>query len=103
MDIHRDMASNSLPDGTSYDGDWIDGRARRHGNVERLADGSRYDGEFADGVRSGTGSVPERCGPLSRRVGRTTCHKVTGRFEYLDGASYDGEWFGGRRNGFGIV
>ena len=65
------------PDGSTYDGEWFEGRMHGNGTYTSL-DGKKYDGEWFEGKRHGKGI-----------------------FTWPDDSTYDGEWFEGRMHGNG--
>jgi TPR repeat protein len=110
------------PDGSEYDGEWLQGRPHgfgiateadgaryagdwhhgdRHGEGElTLSDGSRYEGAFAQGKRSGTGTLESAQGFYDGQWHLDMPHGE-GVFVAVDGGRYQGEWRNGRQHGYG--
>ncbi len=71
--------SHIYPDGSSYEGEWQNGKRHGHGTWIK-PDGTKYAGEWAN-------DLPEGLGLL----------------KHADGAMFHGEWKAGKRNGRGML
>ena len=89
-----------FPDGSVYEGSWLD--YKKHGSgTNHYAAGGSYTGEFANGLRHGTGSYIYPDGDiyigdfnLGNREGR-------GKYIFMGGGHYEGEWLADQMHGLG--
>ena len=76
---HLERHQKSWPDGSRYDGEWLQGKPHGQG-MFTYADGSQYWGRFHMGKRQGEGMM-----------------------KYANGDEYEGSWFDDRRSGQGTL
>lgn len=90
----------TFPDGTKFDGLWIDGQ-RNGAGTQIWTDGTKYVGNWKNGQRSGTGTItwPNGCRYDGRWKNDNICQ---GHYYYGDGHHYEGsfnsDW---EREGYG--
>lgn len=90
-------------DGTRYIGDWNQ-KGQKHGMGHLLLpDGTRYDGSFVNGVCSGLGIMNFPDGSKYEGEFMQGWFHGSGIFFRSDGMKYEGEFRGGRIWGLGLV
>lgn len=90
----------TYPDGSVYDGEFLDGQRHGHG-IYKWPDGTVYEGGFVHGQRQGQGTYTWPDGAVYKgdfQAGQFHGHGV---LTWPDGASYDGDWVEGKRSGHG--
>ncbi len=93
------IGSGTWPNGDSYRGTWHEGLRHGHGELTRR-DGSRYLGDFRAGVRAGEGVMQSGEGLYSGHWANDLPNGP-GKFNGTDGSSYEGQWQDGIRQGYG--
>ena len=97
----KDIQKLTLPDGSSYKGQVVDGKPHGKG-VQIHGDSTRYEGEWRVGVASGKGSMYYNDGGFYEGVWKDDFHNGLGVSIFKDGTRYEGEHKDGFQNGFGI-
>ena len=94
-------AARVWPDGTSYEGEWREGRATGRGRT-KWVDGSSYDGAHADGRPHGEGTCTYSDGGWYEGGWARGLRHGDGVMGYADGSRWEGQWMEGRRHGRGV-
>jgi hypothetical protein len=93
------------PDGTTYDGNWIDNKKRSFGTVKysqnNYENALSYEGFFQNYAKSGIGLLKWKDG--SQYIGNFQNGSRSGNvsINYSDGKNYCGNWKDDKKNGFG--
>lgn len=90
------------PDGTRYDGDYIDGLRWGRG-IQILVNGARYEGLFVDNKFNGMGKLFLPNG--DRYEGQFVDGKRSGqgRYTWSNGGSYEGQFADAKMHGHGVM
>ncbi|MEH0155452.1 hypothetical protein V6R21_14995 [Limibacter armeniacum] len=92
----------TYPDGSSYEGNFLDGIRSGFG-IFTWANGDEYQGGFKDGKMHGRGILTQKDG--TQHEGSWLYGKSFGEgtHTYPDGSQYIGEWVDNKRHGKGIM
>lgn len=97
------LGKRSLPDGTIYDGNWIDGKFRGYGKKIN-SDGSLIEGNFvSDSVVAGKDSYIQWSNGASYKgeTDETGVFNGNGTYTFENGDTYEGGFVDNKRTGFG--
>jgi uncharacterized protein YbaP (TraB family) len=89
------------PDGSVYDGDWLDGQRDGTG-LYTWKSGSSYAGEWSGGKRQGKGVYTWADGSKYNGSWGNDKPSGVGVFTWASGSVYEGEWTDGKREGKGV-
>merc|ERR1712048_1391062 len=89
--------------GSSYDGEWSDDEKCGQG-IETYADGSSYVGQFWQGRKHGIGCYRSASEAIifEGEMQHGKMHGL-GKFYFMDGRAYMGQWANGHMNGEGVL
>nr|GMD92887.1 phosphatidylinositol 4-phosphate 5-kinase 8 [Ipomoea batatas] len=108
-DVYIGMFKGVLPhgkgkytssDGTTYDGDWEEGKMTGKGWII-WSSGATYDGDCFGGYLHGFGTFSSSDGSVYKGHWKMNIHHGVGRKEYQNSDVYDGCWKEGVRDGHG--
>lgn len=89
------------PDGSLYDGFWLDGRAEGYGRLIN-ADGYFYEGQWHNDKVHGKGKCMHPNGTTYEGDWVKDQQEGVGCEKYQDGTKYQGDYYRGKKNGKGV-
>lgn len=100
--VERPKSHNvkTWPDGSRYEGQWVDGKAHNFGKL-RHADGDEYEGQWVVGKAHGQGTYKGADGTIFRGQWENDVKEGQGVEMWSDGARYEGHYAKGRKSGSG--
>ncbi len=92
-----------FPDGSKYDGDWIEVNhiKQRSGHGTFTFGRETYVGEWSNDTMSGNGIYTFSSGSVYQGNFCNNCFDGNGTYTFADGAKYSGEWKNGKMHGEG--
>lgn len=99
---HECTGTMKSPDGSTYEGDWFDGRPHGQG-ILSSADGSAYVGEFRSGIRVGLGAMAYASGDRYAGYWKDSKPFGFGGIFLADGTIYLGQWEDAQFHGTGVM
>ena len=103
--IRKGHGKLSFPDGSRYEGNWLDDEPNGNG-IYVSSDGGSYQGEWLSGRREGKGTQIYANGAKYDGVWASDRFHKTGTFAAASTdifKSYDGEWHNGKMSGKGVL